>query len=90
MFWRLLSPGGPMDYWRQEEIDRLGNEARFSLDANLRASNYTKMTDIFLQNLPWLPIVQPVESYGVQNYLQWRANPNQLFQLRKEVLKFNR
>jgi peptide/nickel transport system substrate-binding protein len=90
MMWRLLGPGGQQDYWRDPEFDRLGNEARFSLDEKLRADDYAKMTDIFLQNFPWLPIVQPVESYGVQNYLSWRPNPNQLFQLRKDVLKFNR
>ena len=90
MLWRLIGPGGPQDYWRDPEFDRLGNEARFSLDEKLRAEDYKKMTDIFLQNFPWIPVVQPVESYGVQNYLSWRPNPNQLFQLRKEVLKFNR
>jgi peptide/nickel transport system substrate-binding protein len=90
MMWRLLGPGGQQDYWREPEFDRLGNEARFSLDEKLRADDYAKMTDIFLQNFPWLPIVQPVESYGVQNYLSWRPNPNQLFQLRKDVLKLNR
>jgi peptide/nickel transport system substrate-binding protein len=90
MFWRLLGPGGIQDYWRDPEFDRLGNEARFSMDPKLREEDYRKMTDIFLENLPWIPIIQGVESYGVQNYLQWRPNPNQLFQLRKEVLKFNR
>ena len=90
MFWRLLGPGGTMDYWREPEFDRLGNEARFSMDPKLREDNYKKMTDIFLQNLPWIPVIQPMESYGVQNYLNWRPNPNQLFQLRNDVLKFRR
>jgi ABC-type transport system substrate-binding protein len=90
MMWRLLSPGGPQDYWRDPEFDRLGEEARFSMDPKLREANYKKMTDIFAENFPWLPIIQPVESYGVQNYLNWRPNPNQALQLRKEVLKFNR
>src|SRR5438094_5540606 len=61
MMWRLLGPGGPQDYWREPEFDRLGNEARFSLDEKLRADNYQKMTDIFIENFPWLPVVQPVE-----------------------------
>jgi peptide/nickel transport system substrate-binding protein len=90
MMWRLLGPGGAYDYWREPEFDRLGDEARFSMDAKLREANYKKMSDIFVQNFPWLPVVQPVESYGVQNYLNWRASPNQTLQLRKEVLKFNR
>lgn len=90
MMWRLLSPGGAYDYWRDPEFDRMGDEARFSMDTKLREANYKKMSDIFLENFPWLPVVQPVESYGVQNYLNWRPSPNQTLQLRKEVLKFNR
>jgi peptide/nickel transport system substrate-binding protein len=90
MMWRLLSPGGAYDYWRDPEFDRLGEEARFSMDTKLREADYKKMSDIFLENFPWLPVIQPVESYGVQNYLNWRPSPNQTLQLRKEVLKFNR
>ena len=90
MMWRLLGPGGLYDFWRDPEFDRLGNEARFSADEKLRDADYKKMTDIFLQNFPWIPIIQPVDPYGVQNYLTWKPVPNQLFQLRKENLKFNR
>lgn len=90
MMWRLLGPGGPQDYWRDPEFDRLGEEARYSLDEKLRDQDYKKMTQIFLQNFPWIPVVQPVESYGVQNYITWKPNPNQLFQLRKDVFQFNR
>jgi peptide/nickel transport system substrate-binding protein len=90
MMWRLLSPGGAYDYWRDPEFDRAGEEARFSMDTKLREADYKKMSDVFLENFPWLPVIQPVESYGVQNYLNWRPSPNQTLQLRKEVLKFNR
>ena len=90
MMYRLLGPGGIQDYWRHPEWDQLGEQARFTLDNNLRDANYKKMQDIMQEHLPWLPIVQPIESYGVARYLNWRPNPNQLFQLRKEVLSFNR
>jgi peptide/nickel transport system substrate-binding protein len=90
MMWRVLGPGGSNDFWRHEEFDRLGEEARFSMDDKLRAENYRRMTEIFLEHFPWLPIIQPVESFGVQNYLNWRPHPNQLFQLRGDVLRFNR
>ena len=36
MMWRLMSPGGPHDYWRHPEFDELGNAARFSLDEKFR------------------------------------------------------
>jgi len=91
MMYRLLGPGGSQDYWRDPEgWDKLGDQARFSLDQKLRDENYKKMQDIMMVNFPWVPIVQPIESYGVAKYLNWRPNPNQLFQLRKEVLTFSR
>src|SRR5215813_3082450 len=40
MFWRLLGPGGPMDYWREAKFDELGNAARFSVDEKFRADAY--------------------------------------------------
>ena len=90
MMWRLLGPGGAQDYWRDPEFDRLGDEARYSLDDKLREADYKKMADIMLQIYPWLPVIQPVESYGVQSYLGWKANPGQRLELRKEILRFNR
>src|SRR5260370_40748751 len=52
MMWRLLGPGGPQDYWRQAEFDKLGDEARFSVDESLRDRNYKRMTEIFVENFP--------------------------------------
>jgi peptide/nickel transport system substrate-binding protein len=90
MMYRLLGPGGSQDYWRHPEWDALGQEARFSLDNAKRDANYKRMQEIMMEHFPWLPIVQPIESYGVARYITWRPNPNQLFQLRKEVLTINR
>ncbi len=41
------------------------------------------MTKIFLEYLPWIPVIQPYEDYGVQRYVQWTPNPNQQFEVRK-------
>jgi peptide/nickel transport system substrate-binding protein len=91
MMYRLLGPGGSQDYWRDPDgWDKLGDQARFSLDSKLRHENYVKMQAIMDVNFPWIPIVQPIEAYGVARHLNWKPNPNQLFQLRKEVLTFNR
>jgi peptide/nickel transport system substrate-binding protein len=90
MMYRLLGPGGSQDYWRHPEWDDLGAKARVSLDRNFRDQAYKRMTEIHLEHFPWIPIIQPLEAYAVANYLQWKPNPNQLFQLRKEVLQFNR
>src|SRR6266403_529920 len=90
MMWRLLGPGGPMDYWRDAKFDELGNAARFSVDEKFRADAYREMTKIFLENLPWLPIVQPYEDYGLQKYLEWTPNPNQQFEVRRFNFKLRR
>jgi len=90
MMYRLLGPGGPQDYWRDADWDRLGAEARFSLDPAVRERNYKQMQDIMAVNFPWLPVIVPIESHGVARYLNFRPNPNQTIELRKEVLTFNR
>jgi peptide/nickel transport system substrate-binding protein len=90
MMWRLLGPGGPQDYWREPKFDELGNAARFSVDEKFRADAYRDMTKIFLENLPWLPVIQPYEDYGLQKYVEWTPNPNQQFEIRRFNFKFRR
>ncbi len=90
MMWRLLGPGGLADYWRHPRFDELGNAARFSVDEKFRREAYREMTQIFLEYFPWLPIIQPVESYGVQNYLEWKPYSNQQLEIRTFNLKFRR
>jgi peptide/nickel transport system substrate-binding protein len=90
MMWRLLGPGGPQDYWRDAKFDELGNAARFSVDEKFRAGAYKEMTKIFLENLPWLPVIQPYEDYGLQKYVDFTPNPNQQFEVRRFNLKLRR
>ncbi|MGH7384272.1 MAG: ABC transporter substrate-binding protein, partial [Candidatus Rokuibacteriota bacterium] len=66
MMWRLLAPGGPQDYWRNAKFDELGEAARFSIDEKFRGQAYKDMTKVFLEHLPWLPVIQPYEDYGLQ------------------------
>ncbi len=90
MMWRLLGPGGPMDYWRDARWDELGNAARFSVDERFRGQAYREMTKTFLENLPWIPVIQPYEDYGLQKHLDFTPNPNQQFELRRFNFKFRR
>src|SRR5690242_16773332 len=90
MFWRLLGPGGPQDYWRHPRFDELGDAARFSVDQKFRGQAYKEMTKIFLEHLPWLPIIQPYEEIGLQKYLTWTPNPNQALEIRRFAFKFRR
>ena len=90
MFWRLLSPGGPQDYWRHPRFDELGEAARFSVDEKFRGEAYREMTKIFLEHLPWIPVIQPYEDYGLQKHVEWTANPNQQFEIRRFNFRFRR
>jgi peptide/nickel transport system substrate-binding protein len=90
MAWRLLGPGGPQDYWRDPKFDELGNAARFSVDEKFRGQAYKEMTKIFLEHLPWLPVIQPYEDYGLQKYVEFTPNPNQQFEVRRFNFKLRR
>jgi len=90
MMWRLLGPGGPQDYWREARFDELGNAARFSVDEKFRSDAYRDMTRIFLDHLPWLPVIQPYEDYGLQKYVDFTPNPNQQFEIRRFNFRFRR
>ncbi len=90
MVWRLIGPGGPQDYWREAKFDELGNAARFSVDEKFRGQAYKEMTKIFLEHLPWLPVIQPYEDYGLQKYVEFTPNPNQQFELRRFNFKLRR
>ena len=90
MFWRLLAPGGPQDYWRHARFDELGEAARFSVDEKFRGQAYKEMTKIFFEHLPWIPVIQPYEDYGLQKHVEWTPNPNQQFEIRRFNFKFRR
>jgi peptide/nickel transport system substrate-binding protein len=90
MMWRLLGPGGPQDYWRHAEWDELGNAARFSVDEKFRGEAYKKMTRIFLEHFPWIPVIQPYEDYGLQKYVEWAPDPLQQLEIRRFNFKFRR
>src|SRR5438128_631014 len=90
MFWRLLSPGGPQAYWRHARFDELGEAARFSIAEKYRGQAYKEMTRIFLEHLPWIPVIQPYEDYGLQKHVEWTPNPNQTFEIRRFAFKFRR
>ncbi len=87
MMWRLLGPGGPMDYWRHPRFDELGAAARSSVDQKFRADAYREMTKIFLEYLPWIPVIQPYEDYGLRRSVEWTPNPNQQFEVRRFNLR---
>jgi ABC-type transport system substrate-binding protein len=90
MIWRLLAPGGIQDTWRHPRFDELGTAARFSVDEGFRRQTYREMAQIMLEYVPWIPIVQPFDSYGIQRYVDWKPYENQQVEIRKFNLKLRR
>ena len=82
MMWRLLAPGGIFDTWRHARFDELGALAQVTLDEAARGRAYREMTAIFLEHLPWIPVIQPVEFHGVQRSVEWRAHPTGQVEIR--------
>jgi peptide/nickel transport system substrate-binding protein len=87
MMYRLLGPGGSQDYWTDPEWEKLGEEARYSLDQDLRLRDYRRMNEIALDHLPWIPVVQPRRLYGISNGIEFRPYGNGTINLRRENLR---
>jgi peptide/nickel transport system substrate-binding protein len=90
MMGRLLSPGQPHDYWRHDDFDRLASAARSSGDERFRAEAYRRMTAIFLEQNPWIVVLQPVEDYGLRRHVEFTPSPDQQFELRRFNFRMRR
>jgi len=43
-----------------------------------------------LEHLPWIPIIQPIESYSMQKYVDWKPYSSQQLERRSFNFKFRR
>jgi ABC-type transport system substrate-binding protein len=78
MFWRLMQPGGLIDYWRHPEWDRLMGEARILQDQQKRDEYYKKAANIFLDEVPVLIVLQPEKMFALKKELQWKARSDEI------------
>ena len=90
MMFRLLAPGGIQDYWHDAEWLQLGQEARTAQDAEVRGRNYRRMQEIMLDQLPWIPILQPEEGYGSRREISWQPSETGRLELRADRLRWTR
>lgn len=92
VLWRSWGPGGSpqVQYWTApDEYNRLGNEARTTLDPQLRYDNYQKMLDIFEDDAPGTVLYDPAEFYGVNKSVNWMPYVMYNMDLRAYNLSFN-
>ena len=90
MMGRLLSHDQPHDYWRHPEFDRLALAARVATDEGARADAYRRMTAIFLEQNPWIVVLQPHEDCGIQRYVEFTPSPTQKLELRRFNFRMRR
>jgi peptide/nickel transport system substrate-binding protein len=89
LMWRQLGPGGAYATWRDAEFDRLGEEARYSLDMQKRRRNYERMEEILLDYMPMIPLYEPIYAYGIHRSIQWKASHSSTADFRRENLSFS-
>jgi peptide/nickel transport system substrate-binding protein len=88
IIWRVLGPGAIWDIWRDPEFDRLGEEARYSLDPEKRRQSYERMQDLIVEHTPWIPLYQPIQAYGLHKTIQWKPSATGSANLRRDNLGF--
>jgi peptide/nickel transport system substrate-binding protein len=88
--WRNWGPDNSFQkrgYWKPEELNKLGQEARSILDQDKRYKNYQRMMDIFEEDAPGTVLYIPLESYGLKKGIEWTPYPIYYFDVRAYNLK---
>ncbi len=55
---------------------------------SFRGKAYAEMSQIILENFPWIPVIQATDSYGLQRYVEWKPYSNQQIELRAHNFRF--
>ncbi|MGE3267836.1 MAG: ABC transporter substrate-binding protein [Chloroflexota bacterium] len=88
--WRNWGPDNNFQkrgYWKPEEFNTLGREARGILDQKRRYEIYQRMLDIYEQDAPGTVLYIPLESYGLRKGIEWNPYPIYYFDPRAYNLK---
>jgi peptide/nickel transport system substrate-binding protein len=77
--YRLFGPQGQHNFWLDPEWNRLMSEARVSLDQAKRKANFDAANKIMIDYMPYIPVIQPYNLFGVQRYINWKPRENNQF-----------
>jgi len=56
----------------------------------VRRVSYRKMTAIFLEQNPWIVVIQPYGDYGLRRYVEFTPSPDQQLELRRFNFRLRR
>ena len=90
MMWRLLGPGRASRLLARGEVRRARRRRALLRGREVPRRGLPRDDQDLPRQLPWLPVIQPYEDYGVQKYVEFTPNPNQQFEVRKFNLKLRR
>lgn len=77
-------------YWQPDDtFTALAEEAAASLDPDVRLANYRRIADILDEQVPFTPLYQSVEFYGVREGISWMPHPEFYIDLRPDAFTFN-
>jgi peptide/nickel transport system substrate-binding protein len=79
--WRLAGPGAPSAYLRIPEWEAIMQQAVVTFDPVKRRHMYLEAQKFFMDHLMWIPVIQPIESYGVQKFIDWKPRGNQILRV---------
>ena len=71
-----------MPEWR-----KLMEEARSIQDQARRKTDFDAAHKILLDNMPWIPVIQPMDTYGVRRYIDWKPRGDQALFLQEVKLR---
>jgi len=60
------------------------------VDEKFRGEAYREITKVFLENLPWIPVIQAYEDYGMQKYVEFTRTRISSSEVRRFNFKFRR
>lgn len=78
----------PTYYTPPEEFSELLERTGQSFDQDQRYTDFRRMAEIFDEDLPFTPLYQNVDIFGVRDDLIWEPNPNFLIDFRPDNLSF--
>jgi len=58
------------------EIDKLAKEARAQTDSDKREAIFKEIFEISQQQLPYVPLYNEMQAYGVREGIEWTPRPD--------------
>lgn len=76
-FGPLLYSKAPLSWFSHEEVDRLIDAGRTTVDVNERLDVYRQLISLLDEEAPWLYLYQQMDLYGVSNRIDWEARADE-------------